>query len=317
MKNVIEVKNLVKRYRKAKINAVDDVSFTVEEGSFFAFLGPNGAGKTTTISILTTTLSPTSGNVSIAGYDLIKEPSKVRQSIGVIFQNPSLDENLTGEENVRFHSTLYGIFPYRPFFSFMPDEYKDRIDELADVLDIKKEMFKPIKTYSGGMKRKLEIIRSLMHKPKILFLDEPTSGLDPVSRRNLWEYIQKVKTEENTTIFLTTHYLEEAEKADDVGVINNGKIVEEGSPSYLKKKLVKNFITLKSKESDTLKKELEREGFEVSGTTELKVNVEDNNHALQVLRKIKSPIDDLNVHTPTLEEAYFEIIQNSHNAPRS
>jgi ABC-2 type transport system ATP-binding protein len=199
----------------------------------------------------------------------------------------------------------------------MPAEYKERINELADVLDIKKEMFKPIKTYSGGMKRKLEIIRSLMHKPKILFLDEPTSGLDPISRRNLWEYIQKVKEEENTTIFLTTHYLEEAERADDVGVINNGKIVEEGSPTYLKKKLVKNYITLTSKESTKLKKELEGEGFEVSGTKELKVKVDDNNHALRILRGIKSPIDELNVHTPTLEEAYFEIIENDQNGARS
>jgi ABC-2 type transport system ATP-binding protein len=198
-------------------------------------LGPNGAGKTTTISVLTTTLAKTSGKIIIAGYDLDKHPSEVRQNIGVIFQNPSLDVNLTAEENIRFHSVLYGLYPFSPTFSLMPKAYQDRVKELAKIIGIEKELFSQIKTFSGGMKRKLEIIRSLMHNPQVLFLDEPTSGLDPLSRKNLWEYLTKVRKTKNTTIFLTTHYLEEAEDADRVMIINHGKIVASGSPKDLKK----------------------------------------------------------------------------------
>jgi ABC-2 type transport system ATP-binding protein len=233
MSNIIKVKDLVKRYRKADKNAVDGVSFEVEEGSFFALLGPNGAGKTTTISILTTTLSRTSGEVKIAGYDVDKQSSLVRQNVGIIFQNPSLDLNLTAEENIRLHVILYGLYSFRPEYNLMPQTYKDRVMELAEILGFKNEIFKPIKTFSGGMKRKLEIMRSLMHRPKVLFLDEPTSGLDPLSRKNLWEYLTQVRIAENTTIFLTTHYLEEAEEADNVCIINQGKIVVEGTPSQI------------------------------------------------------------------------------------
>lgn len=242
MKNVIEVKNLVKKYKKATTNAVDNISFNVREGEFFAFLGPNGAGKTTTISILITLLSKTSGRVTIAGFDIDRNPSDVRRRSGVIFQQPSLDLNLTGEENVRFHAILYGIYPWRPLFSMMPQEYKDQIYELAKVLEIKDDLFKPLKTYSGGMKRKLEIVRSLMHKPQVLFLDEPTSGLDPLSRRNLWEYLKGVMKKQKTTIFLTTHYLEEAEEADHVCIINKGKIVSFGTPGEIKKNLRKKTL---------------------------------------------------------------------------
>lgn len=237
MNQIIEVKNLVKRYKKTNINAVDNISFKVAKGEFFAFLGPNGAGKTTTISILITILSKTSGQVQVAGYDIDKYSSLVRQNIGVIFQNPSLDLNLTAEENIRFHVYLYNLYPYRPFFSMMPKDYKDKVYELADILGIRKDLFKPLKTFSGGMKRKLEIIRSLTHNPKILFLDEPTSGLDPLSRKNLWDYLKNVRKKQKTTIFLTTHYLEEAEDADRVCIINKGKIVSFGTPKEIKRKL--------------------------------------------------------------------------------
>lgn len=234
-KHAIVVKNLVKKYNTATVNAVDDVSFTVNEGEFFALLGPNGAGKTTTISILTTTLSKTKGMVQIAGFDVDQKGNDVRNSIGIIFQNPSLDLNLTAEENIRFHAILYGLYPFRPTFGLMPKEYKTRVMELATILGIEKEIFNPIKTFSGGMKRKLEIVRSLMHKPKVLFLDEPTSGLDPLSRQTLWEYLKEVRKKEKTTVFLTTHYLEEAEDADTVCIINHGKVVALGTPKKLKK----------------------------------------------------------------------------------
>src|SRR5690242_20895471 len=173
---VIEVRDLVKRYRKAQVNAVDGVSFDVEPNQFFALLGPNGAGKSTTISILTTTLSPTSGTVRICGHDVARDPASVRRQVGIIFQNPSLDMNLTGEENVRFHAILYHLYPYRPLYRLMPRAYRAQLTDLAEVLGLGRDVFKPVKKLSGGMRRKLEIIRGLMHRPRVLFLDEPTSG---------------------------------------------------------------------------------------------------------------------------------------------
>src|SRR5512138_1122317 len=177
MKPMIDVENLVKRYKKSDRNAVDGISFQVMPGELFALLGPNGAGKTTTISILTTTLAPTSGQVRIAGYDVVSQASDVRRQIGIIFQNPSLDLNLTAEENVRFHAVLYGLYPFRPTFAMMPEAYRRQVKQLAEVVGLGAEIFQPMRRFSGGMKRKLEIIRSLIHNPKVLFLDEPTVGL--------------------------------------------------------------------------------------------------------------------------------------------
>src|SRR5581483_2548608 len=167
---MIEVRDLVKRYRGAETNAVDGVSFGVGAGEFFVLLGPNGAGKTTTISILTTTLAPTSGSVRIAGLDVDRQPSRVRREVGIIFQRPSLDVNLTAEENVRFHAVLYGLYAFRPTFRTMPAAYREQLLELAELLDLRQDIFKPIKTYAGGMMRKLEIVRSLIHRPRVLFL---------------------------------------------------------------------------------------------------------------------------------------------------
>jgi ABC-2 type transport system ATP-binding protein len=193
MEPIIQVDGLVKRYKKSDHPAVDGITFEVRPGELFAFLGPNGAGKTTTISILTTTLAKTAGTVRIAGHDLDREATAVRRSIGIIFQSPSLDLHLSGEENIRLHVALYGLYGYRPFYRTMPGEYRSRIEELAGVVGLGDEVFRPLKTYSGGMKRKLEIIRSLMHRPSVLFLDEPTSGLDPVSRHALWQYLRHVR----------------------------------------------------------------------------------------------------------------------------
>ncbi len=306
-KPIVEVKNLVKRYKKAKENAVDDLSFSVSEGEFFALLGPNGAGKTTTISILTTTLAPTSGSVVIAGYDLKKDAAKVRANTGIIFQQPSLDQNLTAEENVRFHCILYGLYSYRPTYGMMPQEYKDRLKELSEVVGMEKEFFKPVKTFSGGMKRKLEIVRSLMHKPKVLFLDEPTSGLDPLSRKSLWEYLMHVRKTENTTIFLTTHYLEEAEDVDTVCIINQGKIVALETPEKLKQRLVKEYLIIDAKDKKALKNELESHKLDYKENDMLEINLKDKDPQ-KIIQSIKTPLTYLNIHNPSLEDAYLELV---------
>lgn len=307
MAPIIQVSNLIKKYRKADKNAVDDISFEVKEGEFFALLGPNGAGKTTTISILTTILSKTSGKVAIAGFDTDKESSKVRQNVGIIFQNPSLDLNLTAEENIRFHTILYGLYPFRPFYSLMPLSYKKRVAGLAQVLNLEKEMFKPIKIFSGGMKRKLEIIRSLMHKPKVLFLDEPTIGLDPIARKSLWEYLKQVRKTENTTIFLTTHYLEEAEETNHLCIINHGKIVSEGTPDKIKKSLIEDYLIIDSQNRPKLTAELSDLKLKFTLEKEFKVFMEKRS-AQQIIQSIKTPLSVLKTHNPSLEEAYLEII---------
>ncbi len=307
-KTIIEVKNLVKKYKKSDKIAVDNISFTVKEGEFFSLLGPNGAGKTTTISILTTTLSKTSGTIKIAGFDSEAESDKVRQSIGVIFQNPSLDLNLTAEENIRFHAILYGLYSYSPTYSLMPTEYKDRVLELSKVLEIEKDIFKPVKSFSGGMKRKLEIIRSLMHKPKVLFLDEPTSGLDPLSRKNLWAYLNKVRKSEKTTIFLTTHYLEEAEQADIVVIVNSGKIITSGSPKKIKDELIQEYLLVKTMYKQKLETELKTKKLSFASGESFKIDIEGKN-IHQLIKSIDTPLSDIRVHIPSLEDAYLEIIE--------
>jgi ABC-2 type transport system ATP-binding protein len=230
----IEVTNLVKRYHGSPCNAVDGVSFSVPHGELFCLLGPNGAGKTTTVSILTTTLAATSGRVRIAGHDLAAERGLVRREIGVVFQQPALDGNLTAEENIRLHAVLYGLYPWRPLGRLMPRGYREQVRELAGLLGIEAVLHRPARTLSGGTRRRLEIVRALMHRPGVLFLDEPTAGLDPQSRRSLWAYLRERRSEHGTTVFFTTHYLEEAEAAGHVCVMAAGKIIERGTPAEVK-----------------------------------------------------------------------------------
>ncbi len=307
--SIIEVKNLTKRYKQSETNAVAGISFSVSAGEFFALLGPNGAGKTTTISILTTTLSPTTGTATIAGYDVVKQASEVRQNAGIIFQKPSLDLNLTAEENVRLHAILYGLYPFRPTFSTMPKAYKQQIDELSIILGIQDDMFKPIKTFSGGMKRKLEIIRSLIHHPKVLFLDEPTVGLDPASRRNLWEYIQRVRHESGTTIFLTTHYLDEAEAADTICIISKGKIVTFGTPKQIKTDLVETYLLIDAHDRATLRQELTQLNVSFSETSLFKISLNNGQTGHKILKAIETPLTVLKTHNPSLEDAYLMIVE--------
>ena len=307
---VIEVRDLVKRYRKADVNAVDGVSFDVQAGEFFALLGPNGAGKTTTISILTTTLRPTSGTVRIAGRDAIADPSAVRRQVGIIFQKPSLDLNLSGEENVRFHAFMYNLFPYRPTYSLMPAEYKKQVGDLAEVLGLGKEIFQPVKKLSGGMMRKLEIIRGLMHRPHVLFLDEPTAGLDAASRRSLWDYLREVREKYETTIFLTTHYLDEAEEAGRICILDKGHVVSNGTPAEIKADLLQERLILDAGDRAALRVELEAQGlaFRENGPFVIELN---GHNAQAIIRGIATPLTVLRTDSPSLEDAYLKIVGTS------
>ncbi len=309
MQSIIHVEKLTKRYRKAEKPAVNNISFDVQPGEFFAFLGPNGAGKTTTISILTTTLAKTSGNVTIAAYDINSQAKDVRQNIGIIFQNPSLDLNLSAEENIRLHVNLYGVYSYKPLFRFMPQEYQSKVLELAEYMGIREDLFKPLKTFSGGMKRKLEVIRGLMHNPKVLFLDEPSQGLDAVSRRDLWIYLRNVAKNRNTTIFLTTHYIEEAENADRVCIVNQGQIIFLGTPSEMKNRLLGKYLVLDAENRSMLHSQIANFKSETTVDGKIKIFFEEQTPQ-QILAQIKLPLTCMELHTPTLEEAYMGLIEN-------
>ncbi|HEU5288291.1 MAG TPA: ABC transporter ATP-binding protein [Candidatus Limnocylindria bacterium] len=304
---MIRVEELAKRYKKADRNAVDGVSFEVRAGEFFALLGPNGAGKTTTISILTTTLAPSSGTATIDGRDIVREASAVRRIVGIIFQKPSLDMNLTAEENVRFHAILYGLYPYAPTFALMPREYRDEMHRLAELLGIREDLHKPMRTFSGGMRRKLEIVRSLIHRPKVLFLDEPTAGLDVPSRRTLWDYLRTIRREAGTTVFLTTHYLEEAEEADHICIIDKGRIVSFGSPTDIKKDLVQEYVLVDADDRRRLREEIGRLELPIEGEGPFKILLSGRG-VHPVLKSIDTPLSLVRTHTPTLEDAYLEIV---------
>jgi ABC-2 type transport system ATP-binding protein len=223
---MIKALNVTKKFND--FTAVDHISFEVNKGEIFGFLGPNGAGKTTTIKMLTTLLEPTSGNLLINGTDPVKNKDAARYSFGIVFQDPSLDDELTAYENMQFHGILYKV---------PKNELKKRIESLMKYVELWDRKNDLVKHFSGGMKRRLEIARGLTHHPKILFLDEPTLGLDPQTRNHIWSYIKKLNTEEDMTVFFTTHYMEEADKvADKIAIIDHGKIVNQGTPKELKEK---------------------------------------------------------------------------------
>ncbi len=224
--NIIEVKNLTKKY--GDIVAVDNISFNVKKGEIFAFLGPNGAGKTTSIKVLTTLLAPTTGEVYLNGFNVMTEQEKARKSFGIVFQDPSIDNELTAYENMEYHAVLYSV---------PKNLYKPRIEELLKLVELWDRKDDYAKNFSGGMKRRLEIARGLLHHPKVFFLDEPTIGLDPQTRNHLWTYIKDLNKREGVTVFLTTHYMEEAEKiANQIAIIDHGKIVASGTAEELKNK---------------------------------------------------------------------------------
>jgi ABC-2 type transport system ATP-binding protein len=223
MKEIIDVKNLTVKF--GDFTAVNDISFAVPKGEIFAFLGPNGAGKTTTIKVLTTLLKKTSGEVMIAGASIGHDEKVIRKSFGIVFQDQSLDDELTAYENMEFHGVLYGV---------PREERRRKINELFELVDLSDRKKDLVRNYSGGMKRRLEIARALIHEPLILYLDEPTLGLDPQTRNHIWDYIKQLNKERGMTIFFTTHYMDEASKnAHKVAVIDHGKIVASGTPESL------------------------------------------------------------------------------------
>jgi len=239
----IEVKNLTKKFRD--LSAVDDISFSVQKGEFFAFLGPNGAGKTTTIKMLTTILEPTAGELFLEGVSVREKPAQVRHLFGIVFQDPSLDNELTAYENMKYHAILYGL---------SKELYTKRIKELLDLVQLWERKDTYVKNFSGGMKRRLEIARGLLHHPKVLFLDEPTIGLDPQTRNLIWNYIKDLNKKEGITVFFTTHHMEEVDRMSErLAIIDQGKIIAQGSPEDLRRKtgaatLEEAFISLTGSE---------------------------------------------------------------------
>jgi len=241
LENAIETFDLTKRFKD--LTAVDRLNVKIRQGEIFGLLGPNGAGKTTTISMLCTILEPTEGTATVNGYDILKESDDVRKSIGIVFQQPSVDDILTGRENLRLHAMWYGV----------PKRIRvERIDEVLELVGLKSRQHSLVKTYSGGMRRRLELARGLLHLPKVLFLDEPTLGLDPQTREHIWEYIEDMSEERDMTIVLTTHYMDEADRlCDRVAIIDQGKIIVMDTPESLKESVGGDIVCLKTEIADT------------------------------------------------------------------
>jgi len=248
---VVQVSDLVKRY--GEIEAVRGINLEVTAGETFGFLGPNGAGKSTTIKILCTLANPTSGSARVAGYDVVKNRDTVRRNIGLVFQDTTLDNYLSGEQNLRFHADLYGV----PRQQLAP-----RLAQVLEMVNLWDRKDSIVSTYSGGMKRRLEIARGLLHAPRVLFLDEPTVGLDPQTRSSIWEYINDLKQREDITIFLTTHYMDEAENCDRIAIIDNGQIVAIDTPENLKASVGKDRVQISTADDQAAIKEL-KERFDL------------------------------------------------------
>jgi ABC-2 type transport system ATP-binding protein len=294
---VIETKNLVKRYSTGLV-AVKGINLKVKQGEVFGLLGPNGAGKTTTLMMLATLLQPTSGTATIDGADISKSPDEVRRKIGVVFQEPSSDDLLTGYENLRLHALMYGIdrkIRKKRIFDVL---------KMVDLLDRKDEI---VKTYSGGMRRRLEIARGLLHHPKVLFLDEPTLGLDPAAREQAWKYIQKLVQTEKITVIITTHYMDEADKlCDRIAIIDLGKIVALDSPKNLKKNLGGDVIKLKSLNpniSAVKRLKFVNDVKVVDGTVQITLK-NASMHLQQILNSV-GKVSSVEIHSPTLDDVFM------------
>jgi ABC-2 type transport system ATP-binding protein len=297
--SIISVNNLSRQF--GHITAVDNISFEVEEGTIFGFLGPNGAGKTTTINILCTLLAPTSGKASIAGFDCTSQSSKVRTNIGIVFQDTTLDKDLTAYENLMFHAYLYDV---------KKSDMKKRINDALQFVDLFDRRDDLVKKFSGGMKRRLEVARGLIHRPRVLFLDEPTLGLDPQSRANLWEFVVELPRKHNMTIFMTTHYMEEAEACDRIAIIDSGKIIASGTPDELKKTVGGDVIYIRTSDNKKAKKEIE--GLINSGVSEkngeLYMTTPKGDACIpEIIRAIGEDVLSVRLQRPTLNDVFLKI----------
>jgi ABC-2 type transport system ATP-binding protein len=297
--SIIKVENLSRQF--GAISAVKNVSFEIDEGTIFGFLGPNGAGKTTTINILCTLLSPSSGRAFISGHDCKKEPSEVRKSIGVVFQDTTVDKDLTAYENLLFHAYLYNV---------KRSVRKARIHDALNFLDLYDRKDDLVKTFSGGMKRRLEVARGLIHKPRVLFLDEPTLGLDPQTRAQLWEFIVKLPEKHNVTIFMTTHYMEEAEVCNKIAIIDNGEIIARGTPAELKKTVGGDVIYIKTSDNMKAGPEIEKL-FSVSvkeRNGELYLTVPRGDTFIpKIIRTIGERVLSVRLQRPTLNDVFLQM----------
>ncbi|MCG2796776.1 MAG: ATP-binding cassette domain-containing protein [Actinomycetia bacterium] len=300
MKSIVSVNDLVKRFNG--LTAVDGVSFEVEQGEVFGFLGPNGAGKTTTINMLCTLLGPTSGSALVNGYDISSQRNEVRESIGLVFQDPSLDDKLSAYENLEFHARVYHV-PRRL--------RQDRIREVLEIVSLTDRAGDWVETFSGGMKRRLEIARGLIHYPRVLFLDEPTIGLDPQTRNHIWEYINRLKESEGITIFMTTHYMEEAENCDRIAIIDNGKIIALDTPEELKNNIGAHVIKLKTVDDRLAAKELVERYRSVEMMPDpdcLCFKTEKAEEFIpDFIRDFPVRILSINVHRPTLDDVFLAL----------
>lgn len=296
---MIKVEDLAKNFNG--LWAVDGVSFGVGEGEIFGFLGPNGAGKTTTIKMLCTLLRPSRGQAWISGFDILKAPTEVRRSIGIIFQDPSLDDRLTAYENLKFHAIIYKI-PRR--------ERNERIDHVLEMVELEDRRRSLVRTFSGGMKRRLEIARGLLHAPKVLFLDEPTLGLDPQTRTRIWDYLHNLRRTKNITLFLTTHYMDEAENCDRIAVIDYGKIIALDTPDNLKRMLKGDVVTVRTQNDDLAQKEL-GEKYRVTiqrDSRGLHFEMDNGEEFVPTLVKNATvPITAVSVRRPTLDDVFLKL----------
>lgn len=296
---IIEVEHLVKKY--GRLVAVDDISFSVDRGDIFGLLGPNGAGKTTTINILCTLSKPTSGKALINGFDVIREQSQVRQSIGLVFQDPSLDDRLTALENLEFHSRVYNV----------PSSVrKERIEQVLRMVELWERRRDVVRTFSGGMRRRLELARGLLHYPKVLFLDEPTLGLDPQSRSRLWGFILDLRSREGITLFLTTHYMDEANYADHIGILDHGKIIALDSPEGLTSMVGKDIISIGTANDEQAEAEL-RSRYHIEANYDggqLTFEVPNGEEFLPAfIKEFGTPILNVGLRHPTLDDVFLKL----------
>jgi ABC-2 type transport system ATP-binding protein len=297
--NIVEVEELSRSFKQ--LVAVDKVSFQVKEGEIFGFLGPNGAGKTTTINMLCTLLRPSAGKATVNGYDIEKQKAEVRRSIGLVFQEPTLDEYLTAEQNLRFHAYAYKV----------PAEERDkRIDELLELVELSDRRKSKVSTFSGGMKRRLEMARGLLHSPRVLFLDEPTLGLDPQNRRHIWDYIHNLRKQSKLTIFLTTHYMDEAENCNRITIIDHGCIVALDTPDKLKDMVGGDLVTLKAEDNDAVVNEL-REKYNVSPIIERDMVVfsvpQGDKFLVKMMGNMKNNLTSISIRRPTLDDVFLKL----------